>query len=169
MVSFGRRKQIILLSSWADLQVKELRRGKFKLNNRRKLWQYKSLLGNLGKDPPVDKFQTKHDKKMGNLMLEQSSISPQRVDQMTSMCLPLFILARQTPFWTNRIFKNTQCCVQFVPVTLFLSTVRNLLFTKSLSPKLCSICLGDSECVSLEKAAWENAFEFCQHMAEYQG
>lgn len=59
--------------------------------------------------------------------------------------------------------------MQFAPTPPLLSTVRNLLFTKSLSPKFCSVCLGDPECVPLEEATGENPFEFCQHVAEYQG
>lgn len=58
--------------------------------------------------------------------------------------------------------------MQFAPTLLFLSRFRNSLFTKSLSPKFCSICLGDPERVSLEEATGENAFEFCQHVTEYQ-
>lgn len=81
---------------------------------------------------------------------------------MASRSLPSFILT-----FLNRILKKH--CVQFTPTPLFLSTVRNLLFTKSLSPKFCSICLGDPERVSLEEATGENPFEFCQHVAEYQG
>lgn len=88
-------------------------------------------------------------------------LAPEK-DQMASRSLPSFILT-----FLNRILKKH--CVQFTPTPLFLSTVRNLLFTKSLSPKFCSICLGDPERVSLEEATGENPFEFCQHVAEYQG
>lgn len=66
----------------------------------------------------------------------------------------------------TKFLKNTGC--NLLP-HLFLSTIRNLLFTKSLSPKFCSICLGDPERVPLEEATGENPFEFCQHVAEYQG